>query len=144
MGYVYFHQQDTENLVADGQTYVGYGAFPPEDFDEDTYDALSEAAKEDIYRAEVTRLLDDVMFPVLRRHGIEPEWNRELGHAGAAHECRRAARSAPRRCLAQGPAGDEPSRHPGQRIGEFQFPREQLEREGMIVRRLGKQVGIQR
>jgi hypothetical protein len=78
-GYVYFHQQDTDRLVADGETYIGYGAFPPEDFDEGTYEALSEAAKEDLYRDDVTRLLDDVVFPVFRRHGIEPEWNRDLG-----------------------------------------------------------------
>jgi hypothetical protein len=78
-GYAYFHQQDTDRLVADGETYIGYGAFPPEDFDEDTYDALSEAAKEDLYKTGVTRLLDDVIFPVFRRHGIEPEWNRDLG-----------------------------------------------------------------
>ncbi|QKT11804.1 DUF6891 domain-containing protein [Rhodococcus sp. W8901] len=78
-GYVYFHQQDTDRLVEAGETYIGYGAFPPENFDEAAYDALSEDAKEDLYAAEVTRLLGDVVFPVLRRHGIEPEWNRDLG-----------------------------------------------------------------
>ncbi len=78
-GYVYFHQQDTGRLVEDGSTYIGYGAFPPEAFDEAAYDALSEEAKEDLYTADVTSLLDDVVFPVLRRHGIAPEWNRDLG-----------------------------------------------------------------
>jgi hypothetical protein len=78
-GYVYFHQQDTDRLVESGETYIGYGAFPPEDFDEGTYEALSEAAKEDLYRTDVTRLLEGVIFPVLRRHGIEPEWDRDLG-----------------------------------------------------------------
>ncbi len=62
-GYVYFHQQDTDGLVENGETYIGYGAFPPENFD----------------AADVTRLLDDVVFPDFRRHGIEPEWNRDLG-----------------------------------------------------------------
>ncbi|MDH6679373.1 hypothetical protein M2284_003595 [Rhodococcus sp. LBL1] len=78
-GYAYFHQQDTNGLVENGETYIGYGAFPPEDFDETAYDALSDDAKEALYTADVTRLLDDVVFPVLRRHGIEPEWNRDLG-----------------------------------------------------------------
>ncbi|CAM3219125.1 cAMP-binding protein [Prescottella defluvii] len=78
-GYVYFHQQDTDRLVEDGQTYIGYGAFPPETHDEAAYDALSEEAKEALYAADVKRLLDDVVFPVLRRHGIEPEWNGDLG-----------------------------------------------------------------
>ncbi|TJZ76036.1 hypothetical protein FCG67_18640 [Rhodococcus oryzae] len=78
-GYAYFHQQDTSGLVEDGETYIGYGAFPPEDFDEAAYDALSDDTKQDLYTADVTRLLDHVMFPVFRRHGIEPEWNRDLG-----------------------------------------------------------------
>lgn len=78
-GYVYFHQQDTGRLVEDGRTHIGYGAFPPEAFDEGAYAALSDDAKEALYAADVTRLLDDVVFPVLRRHGIEPRWNRDLG-----------------------------------------------------------------
>ncbi|MEU1426362.1 hypothetical protein ABZ412_04700 [Nocardia sp. NPDC005746] len=78
-GYVYFHQQDTGRLVEDGATYIGYGAFPPEDFDEAAYDALSDDAKADLYTADVTRLLDDVVFPIFRRHGIAPEWDRDLG-----------------------------------------------------------------
>ncbi|NKS63598.1 hypothetical protein GS966_05910 [Rhodococcus hoagii] len=78
-GYVYFHQQDTARLVEDGCTHIGYGAFPPETFDQAAYDALSEKAKEALYSADVTRLLDDVVFPVLSRHGIEPQWNRDLG-----------------------------------------------------------------
>ncbi|WLP89980.1 hypothetical protein [Gordonia sp. NB41Y] len=77
-GYAYFHQQDTERLVETGETYIGYGAFPPEDFDEETYNKLTEAEQENRYKADVIRLLDDVVFPVLRRHGIEPEWNRDL------------------------------------------------------------------
>jgi len=78
-GYVYFHEQDTARLVEDGKTHVGYGAFPPESFDEAAYDALGDDAKEALYAADVTRLLDDVVFPVLRRHGIDPQWNRDLG-----------------------------------------------------------------
>lgn len=78
-GYAYFHQQDTDGLVENGETYIGYGAFPPENFDEPAYDALSDDAKETLYAADVTRLLDDVVFPVFLRHGIEPEWNRDLG-----------------------------------------------------------------
>lgn len=78
-GYAYFHQQDTERLVESGETYIGYGAFPPKGFDGDAYDALTDAAKEELYASDVTRLLDDVVFPVFRKHGIEPEWNRDLG-----------------------------------------------------------------
>ncbi|WP_458689500.1 DUF6891 domain-containing protein [Nocardia tengchongensis] len=78
-GYVYFHSQDTNRLIEDGSTYIGYGAFAPEDFDEAAYDRLSDQAKRDLYVGDVTRLLDEVVFPIVRRHGIEPEWNRDLG-----------------------------------------------------------------
>ncbi|MCG7606407.1 MULTISPECIES: DUF6891 domain-containing protein [Mycobacterium] len=78
-GYIYFHNQDTDSLVESGSTYIGYGAFEPEDFDEDAYNTLSDQAKEDLYVSDVTRMLDEVVFPIVRRHGIEPEWNRDLG-----------------------------------------------------------------
>ncbi|WP_430335978.1 DUF6891 domain-containing protein [Rhodococcus sp. ACT016] len=65
--HVHFHQQDTDGLVEDGESYIGYGAFSPEEFD-----VVSDDAKEDLYSA-------DVVFPVFPRHGSEPEWNRDLG-----------------------------------------------------------------
>lgn len=79
IGYVYFHSQDTGRLIEDGATYIGYGAFAPEDFDEEAYDALSTAEKQRRYTEDVQRMLDEIVFPIVRRHGIEPEWNRELG-----------------------------------------------------------------
>lgn len=77
-GYLWYHEQDTESLVAsaDGSVYLGYGAYPPEDFDEAAYDALPETDKVAGYQADVERLLDEVVFPVLRRHGMRVEWNR--------------------------------------------------------------------
>ncbi|WP_309227642.1 MULTISPECIES: DUF6891 domain-containing protein [unclassified Mycolicibacterium] len=78
-GFIYFHSQDTERLIEDGSTYVGYGAFEPEDFDEEAYNRLGDEAKEDLYFGDVARMLDEVVFPIVRRHGIEPEWNRDLG-----------------------------------------------------------------
>jgi hypothetical protein len=79
-GYLWYHQQDTEALVAssDGSVYLGYGAYPPEDFDEDAYDALSRKEKDAWYRSEVERLMDETVFPVLRGHGMGVEWNRRL------------------------------------------------------------------
>ncbi len=78
-GFIYFHSQDTDRLVEDGSTYIGYGAFEPENFDEDAYNQLSDEAKEGLYFSDVARMLDEVVFPIVRRHGIEPEWNRDLG-----------------------------------------------------------------
>jgi hypothetical protein len=79
IGYVYFHNQDTDRLVDSGATYIGYGAFEPEDFDEAAWDRLSKKAQAKAYLNDVTRMLDDIVFPIVRRHGIEPEWDRSLG-----------------------------------------------------------------
>ncbi|WP_328345290.1 DUF6891 domain-containing protein [Micromonospora sp. NBC_00421] len=78
-GYLWYHQQDTESLVAseDGEVYLGYGVYPPADFDEDAYAALSEAEQQAGYQADLERFLDEVAFPVLRRHGMRVEWNRK-------------------------------------------------------------------
>ncbi|WP_147376204.1 DUF6891 domain-containing protein [Micromonospora radicis] len=78
-GYLWYHQQDTESLLdsADGEVYLGYGAYPPPDFDETAYAALSEAEQQALYQADLERMLDDIAFPVLRRHGMRVEWNRD-------------------------------------------------------------------
>lgn len=78
-GYLWYHQQNTESLIDSpaGAVYLGYGAYPPEDFAEATYDALSKQEQEAWYQAAVKRLLDEVVFPVLRKHGMQVEWNRK-------------------------------------------------------------------
>ncbi|MET8148403.1 DUF6891 domain-containing protein [Actinoplanes sp. NPDC049668] len=78
-GYLWYHQQDTESLVAstDGSVYLGYGAYPPADFDKAAYDALTEDEKRSRYLADVEHMLDDLVFPVLRRHGMRVEWDRD-------------------------------------------------------------------
>ncbi|MEU7751130.1 hypothetical protein [Micromonospora sp. NPDC049171] len=78
-GYVWYHQQDTESLLAseDGEVYLGYGAYPPADFDEAAYEELSEAEQQARYQVDLERLLDDVVFPVLREHGMRVEWDRK-------------------------------------------------------------------
>jgi hypothetical protein len=80
-GYLWYHEQDTESLVgsADGSVYLGYGAYPPAGFDPAVYDALSKAEREASYQADLERMLDDIVFPVLRRHGMRVEWNRDQG-----------------------------------------------------------------
>ncbi|TYB93231.1 hypothetical protein FXF53_28055 [Micromonospora sp. WP24] len=78
-GYLWYHQQDTESLIAreDGEVYLGYGAYPTPDFDEDAYAALPEAEQQARYHADLERMLDEIAFPVLRRHGMRVEWNRK-------------------------------------------------------------------
>jgi len=71
-GYLWYHQQDTESLIesTDGSVYLGYGVYPPEDFDEAAYDRLSEQEQQAGYQADLERLLDDVVFPVLDRKSV--------------------------------------------------------------------------
>ncbi|MEU5964668.1 hypothetical protein ABZ777_25965 [Micromonospora parva] len=78
-GFLWYHQQDTESLIAseDGEVYLGYGVYPAADFDEVAYAALSEAEQQASYQADLERLLDEVAFPVLRKHGMRVEWNRK-------------------------------------------------------------------
>jgi hypothetical protein len=78
IGYVYFHSQDTDHLIDSGTTYIGYGAFEPPDFDERAWKRLGKKAQAAAYFGDVARMLDDIVFPIVRRHGIEPEWNRDL------------------------------------------------------------------
>ncbi|MFI7575617.1 DUF6891 domain-containing protein [Micromonospora sp. NPDC049497] len=77
-GYLWYDQQDTESLVSslDGSVYLGYGAYPPRDFDKAAYDTLSDDDRQARYQADVERLLDELVFPVLRKHGMRVEWNR--------------------------------------------------------------------
>ncbi len=77
-GYLWYHQQDTESLVAapDGSVYLGYGAYPPPAFDKAAFDDLTEEEQRSRYEADVRRMLDDLVFPVLRKHGMQTEWNR--------------------------------------------------------------------
>lgn len=78
-GYIYFHIQDAERIVEDRQTYVGYGAFPDAVLSEAEWSALSDTAKDETYRRLVTDLMRDEVVPVLERHGVEVEWDGDLG-----------------------------------------------------------------
>ncbi|WGX97588.1 DUF6891 domain-containing protein [Nocardioides sp. L-11A] len=78
-GYVYYHQQDTESLLSSRSTYVGYGAFLDAFMTEEEWLALSDADKEATYERLTVDLMVGDVLPVLERHGVRVEWNRELG-----------------------------------------------------------------
>ncbi|QVQ51498.1 hypothetical protein J4H86_22305 [Spiractinospora alimapuensis] len=77
-GYVYFHTQDTDQLLENHSTYVGYGFFPDSSYTEDAWFAMSEEDQETTYTALVTELMDTEVIPILTKHGIHVTWNREL------------------------------------------------------------------
>ena len=77
-GYIYYHQQDAENLAESGSTYIGFGSFEAYPSDEEAWKKLS-----DEQRAAVTRkheelslaLMLDTVIPTLERYGVKVTWN---------------------------------------------------------------------
>jgi len=78
-GFVYYHEQDTERLIEDRATYIGYGVFLDSHLSADEWEALSEAEKDTTYHRLTIGLMRDEVIPVLRRHGIDVEWDENPG-----------------------------------------------------------------
>jgi len=78
-GYVYFHQQDTESLIEERSTYIGYGAFLDAWLPEAEWVALPDDQKDARYADIVRGLMEGEVFPLLRRHGIAVTWDGDLG-----------------------------------------------------------------
>jgi len=78
-GYVYYHQQDTEGLLDDRSTYIGYGAFLDAWTTEAEWTALPDAERERQYGRIVTALMREEVIPVLEAHGATVTWDGSLG-----------------------------------------------------------------
>lgn len=76
-GYVCFHMQDTDQLVEERSTYVGYGVFIPAHISEDEWNALSDDNQQRLY-AELTTSLMNEAKEVLSAEGIGWTWNGHL------------------------------------------------------------------
>ena len=74
LGYVFFHQQDTESLAESGSTYLSYGIFWPAHISEKEYKALSSSQREELYDATTIKLMKTVVIPILQEHGIGVSW----------------------------------------------------------------------
>ena len=74
LGYVFFHQQDTERLAESGSTYLSYGIFWPAHISEEEYKALSSSQREELYDATTIKLMKTVVIPILQEHGIGVSW----------------------------------------------------------------------
>ena len=76
-GYIYFHQQDAESLAESGGTYVGFGSFLAYPRDEEKWNTLSDAQKEEIgalHEKLSVQLLQETVIPVLEKHGLSVKW----------------------------------------------------------------------
>lgn len=78
-GFLYFHTQDTDRLVYDCETYVGYGAFLDAHVDEAVWNAMSESEQDRVYFEIVKQLMIAEVFPILEKHGLEVKWDQDLG-----------------------------------------------------------------
>ena len=78
-GYVYYHQQDTDRLIEDRSTYIGYGAFLDAWTTEAEWTALPETQRDQRHAQIVTALMREDVIPVLEAHGITVAWDGSLG-----------------------------------------------------------------
>lgn len=78
-GYVFYHQQDAEAIPEGRSTYVGYGVFLDAFLTEEEWNALGDSEKEAFYERATERLMVDEVAPILERHGVGFEWDRDLG-----------------------------------------------------------------
>ena len=78
LGYVFFHQQDTERLAESGSTYLSYGIFWPAHIGEEEYKALSSSQREELHDATTIKLMRTVVIPILREHGIGVSWEGDV------------------------------------------------------------------
>ena len=78
LGYVFFHQQDTDDLVESGSTYLSYGIFWPAHLGEEEYKALSSSQREELHDATTIKLMRTVVIPILREHGIGVSWEGDV------------------------------------------------------------------
>ncbi|MFT3662767.1 MAG: hypothetical protein QM809_15710 [Gordonia sp. (in: high G+C Gram-positive bacteria)] len=77
-GYVFFHQQDTDGIFQDRTTYLNYGAFLPAFFTQSEWEGMSDAERDREYARVTVGLMNDVVVPVFRRHGIGVDWGGDL------------------------------------------------------------------
>ncbi len=75
LGYVFFHQQDTERLVESGSTYLSYGIFWPAHISKAQHKALNSSQRKELYDATTIKLMRTVVIPILQEHGIGVSWN---------------------------------------------------------------------
>jgi hypothetical protein len=74
-GYVFYHSQDAERMIEERSTYVGYGAFLGAHLSEPEWNALDASGQDDFYERITLDLMNREVVPLLRRHGVEVEWD---------------------------------------------------------------------
>ncbi len=78
LGYVFYHRQDIESLIPDGQVRLSYGIFWPAHITENELTAKSKDQREKLYDTLTINLMNEVVIPILKGHGIGVEWNQQM------------------------------------------------------------------
>lgn len=78
IAYIYFHEQDTERLIEDNETYLGYGVRWDKICSEEEFNRMSEKERDDTYEAECIKLAEEILKPVFAKHDIEFTWDNNL------------------------------------------------------------------
>lgn len=77
-GYVYFHAQDTEGLIASRSTYLGFGVFRDAWISDAEWESFTEGDQETRYAELAIALMVNEVIPVLERYGMTVAWDRTL------------------------------------------------------------------
>lgn len=74
-GYIFFHTQDTEALIEDGETYLSYGVNWFSQSEDPAYNSLPEAEQEKLYVQACQKMADEILEPTFQKHGITFTWD---------------------------------------------------------------------
>lgn len=75
LGYVFFHEQDTESLIESGEVCLNYGLFWPAHVSEEEFNAMSDRERDRTYDRLTLKLMKEVVVPIFEEHGIEVVWD---------------------------------------------------------------------
>lgn len=78
-GYVFFHTQDTNQLIENHSTYLNYGIFWANHVTEAEFHAMSQDERQAFYERACVALMSEVVVPTFERHGIVVDWDNDFG-----------------------------------------------------------------
>lgn len=78
VGAVYYHQQDTENIVESGFTHLAYGVRLPAFFTSREWNDLTGEQQRESYEILTMSMMKQVVIPILLEHGIDVDWGEDI------------------------------------------------------------------
>lgn len=78
IGAVYYHQQDTGDILEAGFTHLAYGIRLPAFFTSHEWSAMSGEQQAASYEELTIAMMKQVVIPILLEHGIDVDWSEQL------------------------------------------------------------------